>query len=484
MNKLNTIRALCALLLAAPVSGAVSAAPVQPVKSIRVISSEVQRSETKLMLSSVLDVAPLRNLKTNREVWIRPVIYSNQTADSLALPEFCLAGHNRYVILQRQARNDAGRRAVHRSSTLSTFPVDAIVDFQPWMQDARVEYLVSEAGCCSYVEEKEIVHGPGIDFMPRVFEVTDWVYITPPAEVKTRALSGSAYIDFPVNRTELYPDYRRNPEELKSIQATIDVVEKDSDIHIDSLSVIGYASPEGPWDNNVRLAAGRTTTLIEYIRDLYSFPDDILRKGSVPEDWEGLIKHLKLTDIANRDAIMAIAADTSIEPDARNSMIQRKFPVQYKWILQNIYPALRHSDYTVYYTVADYTDPQVIGSLIYTNPGKLSLGEMFTYANTLDPDSEEFRKVFDIAVQMYPDNEIANINAANTALRQGYPDLADRYLKKAGHSPEAEYLRGISAALRQDYTTALPFFEKASAAGFTKADAAIRQLRDKRLIRE
>ena len=484
MNKHNTSRALGALFLAATVAGAVSAAPVQPVKSVKVLSSEVQRSETKLMVSTVLDVEPLRKLKTTREVWIRPVIYSNQTADSLALPEFCLAGHNRYILLQRQARSDSQRRAVHRSANLSTFPVDAIVEFQPWMQDARVEYLVSEAGCCSYVKDKEIVPGPDIDFIPRVFEATDWVYITPPAEVKTRALSGSAYIDFPVNRTELYPDYRRNPDELKSIQATIDVVEKDSDIHIDSLSVIGYASPEGPWDNNVRLAAGRTATLIEYIRDLYSFPDQILRKGSVPEDWEGLIKRLEITDIANRDAIMAIAADNSIEPDARNSKIQREFPIQYKWILQNIYPALRHSDYTVYYTVVDYTDPEVIGQLLYTNPGKLSLGEIFTYANTLDPDSEQFRKVFDIAANLYPDSEIANINAANTALRQGYLKEADRYLEKAGESPEANYLRGISAALRQDYTTALPLFRKASDAGFPKADAAIQQLRDKRLIAE
>ena len=58
-------------------------------------------------------------------------------------------------------------------------------------------------------------------------------YIAPQVEtVKSRQLSGRAYLDFPVNKTEIYPDYRRNPAELAKIRATIDSVRADKDVNI------------------------------------------------------------------------------------------------------------------------------------------------------------------------------------------------------------------------------------------------------------
>ena len=393
-----------------------------------------------------------------------------------------IAGHNRYY---QALRADLASDSVllYRAGRQDLISYKTMVPYADWMESANLVMDEDLCGCCS----KELLSSDDLlttlDFRPRVFE-PEWAYITPPAEVKTRALSGSAYIDFPVNRTELYPDYRRNPDELAAIRKTIDHVRNDADITIDSLSVIGYASPEGPYDNNVRLAAGRTATLIGYVRDLYSFPQSILRKGSVPEDWAGLEKRLLLTDIANRDAILSIVRDTTIEPDARDWKIRREFPVQYQWMLREIYPALRHSDYTVHYTVVDYTDPEKIGQILRTEPQKLSLGEMFTYANTLDPESDEFREVFEVAVRMYPDSPVANLNAANTALRHKDFKAADAYLAKAGDSADADYLRGVAQAMQQNYTGALPLLEKAAAAGFAKASEAISQLVDKKLIEQ
>ena len=105
---------------------------------------------------------------------------------------------------------------------------------------------------------------------------------------ETRELKGSAYIDFPVNRTEIYEDYRRNPIELAKIRATIDTVRNDADTRITSIRIKGYASPEGSYANNTRLAQGRTETLKDYVQRLYNFPsgvmatDTSLRTG---QDW-------------------------------------------------------------------------------------------------------------------------------------------------------------------------------------------------------
>lgn len=46
-------------------------------------------------------------------------------------------------------------------------------------------------------------------------------FVSPAVEaVKNRAEEGRAYLDFPVNQTRIYPDYRRNPLnwQLSSVQ--------------------------------------------------------------------------------------------------------------------------------------------------------------------------------------------------------------------------------------------------------------------------
>lgn len=84
-----------------------------------------------------------------------------------------------------------------------------------------------------------------LDLEPKKFEpVFNW--IAPTAEaVKIRELKGQAFIDFPVNKTVIYPDYRGKLRELAKIRATIDTVINDKDVEITALSIKGFASPEG-----------------------------------------------------------------------------------------------------------------------------------------------------------------------------------------------------------------------------------------------
>ncbi len=84
--------------------------------------------------------------------------------------------------------------------------------------------------------------------------------------------------------------------------------------------------------------------------------------------------------------------------------------------------------------------------------------------------------LFETAARMYPESEVANLNAANAALQQGALDTAERYLAKAGDSPEAIYARGILASLRGDYAAARPLFETAAKLKVADAPAALQQL--------
>ena len=53
---------------------------------------------------------------------------------------------------------------------------------------------------------------------------------------------------------------------------------------------------------------------------------------------------------------------------------------------------------------------------------------MFMVANSYPAGSQEFVDVFEVAVRMYPENEIANMNAAAAAILRKDLVAAERYL--------------------------------------------------------
>lgn len=440
----------------------------------------VSKQEDKLFVSMDLDISALRQ-KSNREVFITPLLV--QEDQRFELPSVLIAGRNRYY--QRLRNHTAGER-LYRSGKRTLIEYRIVVPYEKWMGTAMLDATSNTCGCGG--EELANASTPLRKLrlekrVPAPF-VPDYAYIRPKAEQKINRIEGSAYIDFPVNRTEIHPDYRRNPEELKKILATIDAVKNDADTRILSISIKGYASPEGSYANNVRLAKGRTETLKEYVRRQYAFPETLFTTDSEPEDWAGLERFVASSDLKNREGILNLIRGT-LAPDPKEWKIKSTYPADYAYLLREVYPGLRHSDYAVQYEVRAYTDLEEIKRLIKTQPQKLSLNEMFLAAQEMEPGSEEYNTTFETAVRMFPDNPIANLNAANTAMRRNDLKGAEPYLAKAGDAPEAVYARGIHAALTKEYDTAETLLKEALEKGMKQAEDALRQIEEiKKVIKE
>lgn len=437
---------------------------------------KIEKTKTTVYINSLLQIADLKD-GSNREAWITPVIKNG--TDSLELPTVVVAGRNRYYqALRHNLETKEGVKLVRRTSKLTDLDYSASAPYQKWMNGAQLSLRIDYKGCCNdELEPAEIVPISRLTFEkePRAFKPA-FNWIAPQAEaVKQRELKGQAFVDFPVNQTVIYPEYRRNTIELAKIQATIDSVHNDKDITINSLSIKGFASPEGPWNNNVRLAKGRTAALKDYVEQLYKFPHDFIKTSYDPEDWGGLRTYVENSNITNREAILAII-DSDLQPDPKNAKLEKTYPEQYKFLLANVYPALRHSDYRIEYTIRSYTDPAEILAIAKTKPQNLSLQEFFFAAKTLEPGSHEYNDLFETAVRMYPTSEVANLNAANVAMSRNDLVSAQRYLDKAGDTSEAIYARGILNALQGKYAEARQFFQQAARLKVADAPAALTQL--------
>lgn len=466
------MRRLSSLLLASMATLAASADAV----SVTVSDVNVERSESSLIVSMNFDATALR-LKSDREIKYQPVITDG--TERVELPLVVVAGRNRYIQNLRHETLDADDVLTRDGKTVS---YSTVVPYEKWMETARLVLMEDECNCGleqGIANESDLAT---FDFVERVF-APKFALVSPKAELqKVRSAKGSAYIDFPVNRTEITPTYRRNPEELAKIRKTIDLVANDADTRITSVKIVGFASPEGSYANNERLAKGRSKSLADYVKNLYAFDPSVMQTSWVAENWEGLRNYVAHSTLPDTSALLSVIDYTELAPDAREWRLKSRYPDQYAYLLENVYPGLRRSDYEVEYVVRSFISVDEIKQVMATAPQKLSLNEIYVVANSLDVDSDEYREAFELAVRMYPNDPIANLNMAAIALRRDELPAAEGYLAKAGDSPRAEYARGVLAAKRGNYEEAVGLLRGASSKGIAEADDALEQLRQMKLI--
>ena len=146
------------------------------------------------------------------------------------------------------------------------------------------------------------------------------------------------------------------------------------------------------------------------------------------------------TGLDSREAILAIIDNTDLAPDAREWRLKSQFPTQYRMLLAEVYPGLRHSDYEVTYTVRAFNVDEA-REILLTKPQQLSLQELYRVALSYETGSREFNEVFEVAVRMFPDDPTANLNAAIAAFNRRDYEAAQRYIAKGGDSPQAAEVR-------------------------------------------
>lgn len=343
------------------------------------------------------------------------------------------------------------------------------------MEGAALKFYRSDWGCC----HKLIAQYEGTLGRLRQAFFPELIFVQPKAELrKARSLSGSAFIDFPVDQTVIYPDYRRNTVELAKIQATIDSVRNDVDVTIDSVSLKGFASPESPYKHNTDLAIGRTAALKKHIQQLYHFEPSTIKTAYEPEDWDGLRRFVENSNIDHRAEILALI-NSDMEPDAKEAKIKKLYPAEYRFMLQNFYPALRHTDYRIDYVIRSFNNVDEIKRIMASQPQKLSQNEFYLVAQEYEPGSDEFTNVFETAIHLFPNDTVANLNAANAAMRQGNYDRARQYLLKAGDSAEAVYARGALAIREKRYDDARRYMKQAAAMGLKQASVTLNELEER-----
>ena len=267
--------------------------------------------------------------------------------DSIDFPSIGVYGHDIYYHYLRRDINifQGPDDMMFRAKYCPTDTAYArAIAFRPWMTGATLKLMRTDITACGNITDTTL---------PATTTLRPDTTITPIREVEvkqeTTSLSGTARIEFIVNRTEIRPEHRRNASELQAIRDAIESITADTTLRLHHITLTGYASPEGTYANNTRLAAGRTEALKQYIASIMHLDTATISTESVPEDWQGFRRYVEASTLTHRDDIIAII-DTEADPDDKLRRIQTTFPADYRTILADAFPPLRRTDYTIAYT--------------------------------------------------------------------------------------------------------------------------------------
>lgn len=424
-------------------------------------------TEDSLLMDMTLSTASMKLGKMDR-VTITPMLMDN-SGNTYEFKPFFVDGKTRAKVTYRNALLQ-GKAVSRKESHSKEYIYKERLSLASWMKDSKL-VLKSICSCCG----KNASGSFSVIADSLVFDLPAQRYtmhplgnfVVPEAEpIKRRMESGNAKLEFLSGKSNILPTYKNNQIELDKIGKMITTVLADSMATIDLVLLKAYSSPDGAYATNARLSAARSAALKSYLETTYALKGIRIETSSVPEDWELLEKLIRDSELPQKQQFLDIIAANS-DPDRRERLFKTVAKgVPYRTMTTQFFPLLRRTDYQLSFSVKDFTVAQG-REIIKIRPGQMSLNEMFHVANSYEIGGDDFKEVFDVAVRLFPEDPVANINAGAVALLRADTLSASRYLLRVKDDPRAQNNLGALYLLKGDLEQAAYYLKQASASGLS-----------------
>lgn len=441
----------------------------QRVDGVSMEDISIQRKGDSVEVSARMDLSALR-MKSCEAVILTPFITDGN--HSVHLRNVGVYGRSRYILQKRT--DDLGisgpqERVLRYEKTRDAFSYRDAVPYSEWMDGAALVLRRHDFGCgTQYNGKQEQVLSEMPSFAAPTLSPEPVYALSIENTPRIASTGGKAYIDYPINKTEIIESFGDNTAELSRIRESLDSVLSNPDATIQSIILRGYASPDGSMARNTRLAKGRTEALRDYLLRTYSLPEGLILTEEGAEDWDGFRAMVASSDLRNKKEILSIA-DSSMDPDIKEYTMKKKYPSQYRRIKNEIFPHLRHCDYTINYSIRSLDSPSDIKAAVEKDPLSVSMGEYSTLLRSLRSGGREFREICEKATSAHPESWEARLNAAVCHLGENDLDGAEALLEGLPDKAEVTYARAILSAGRDDFESALSLSRKAEGMGIRQA---------------
>nr|WP_314996121.1 hypothetical protein [uncultured Prevotella sp.] len=248
-----------------------------------------------------------------------------------------------------------------------------------------------------------------------------------------------ANVKFLINQANLRSNELKN-NSVKEFVAMLKRINADREgLAIKNVEVKAYASPDGGYTFNDKLANKRQNVSEGYVKQQLKgnkMQADIDAHYTA-QDWEGFMKLVQASNIQDKDVILRVLSMYK-DPQEREQQI-RNMSEGFRELADGILPELRRSRLIINYQVIGRSDEQ-IKQQYAADPTKLSLEELL-YLAALEDNVSTKEAIYKKTTQLYSNDFRAYNNLAALALNKGDEATAERYLNQAlrcnSKAPEA-----------------------------------------------
>lgn len=268
-----------------------------------------------------------------------------------------------------------------------------------------------------------------------------------------------------------------NSNNVKEFIAKLKEIKDNTETNrLNNIEVSAYASPDGKYNFNEKLAGKREAVSTKYVKDNLKKNQqstDVDTKYTA-EDWEGFQELVASSNIQDKDLIIRVLSMYS-DPEEREREI-KNISVVYGDLAETILPKLRRARLTANYEIIGRSDEQ-IQDQFKADASKLSIEELL-YAATLTNSAAQKEAIYKKATQLYAKDARAFNNLGVLAYQAGDLNKASDYLAQAlkvnSSLAEANTNCGLIALVKGDKQAAAQYLSKgAGAEGLNEAMAAL-----------
>ena len=238
-----------------------------------------------------------------------------------------------------------------------------------------------------------------------------------------------ASIKFLVAQTQLRKSELNNNSVTEFVQLLQRINYERESMMLNNIEVSGYASPEGRFTMNDRLASGRQNVSENYVRQQLKFSrlDAPVDVRYTAEDWEGFQELVRASNIQDKDVILRVLSMYD-DPEEREQQI-RNMSEAFQELADGVLPELRRARLIANYEVIGRNDDQ-IREQFKADPAELSIEELL-YAAMLTSDQNEQMKIYQEAVKLYSADPRAYNNIGSIYYMQGNYERARKFFQQA-----------------------------------------------------
>ena len=246
---------------------------------------------------------------------------------------------------------------------------------------------------------------------------------------RVKAQKQEANIKFLVNQANLRKSELKNNSVTEFVKMLKKINADREGLNLSNVEVQAYASPEGGFKFNDKLAGKRQDVSEKYVKDQ-------LKKAKMKadidahytaQDWDGFQRLVQASNLQDKDVILRVL-NMYKDPEEREQQI-RNMSAAFRELADGILPELRRSRLIINYETIGRSDDQ-IQEQYNADAAKLSADELLYFASLQDTQADQ-EKVYKKTAELYDKDYRAYNNLATIALSKGDKAAAASYLAKA-----------------------------------------------------